>query len=106
MWQDKCNWTKGRANIAKVSSDGRISGKIHWLGSEPYTTKIFGFWDKISWKIMFLKENTVVFDKPREEGKPPLSCNTVNNITKEPCHGRDQLFTGTCLVDYLKVHTP
>lgn len=94
MWQINAAGQKGELNIDKVSSDGQISGKIHWFGSEPYTTKIFGFWDQVSWKIMFLKENTVVFDKPREEGKRPLSCNTVNNITKEPCHGRDQVFTG------------
>ena len=90
MWNINANGQIGELNIAKVSSNGQITGTVHWLGSEPYTTKIFGFWDKVAWKIMFLKENTAVFDKPRE----PLSCNTVHPTTKEPCHGRDQVFTG------------
>jgi hypothetical protein len=90
MWKINANGQKGELNIAKVSPDGQITGTVHWLGSEPYTSKIFGFWDKIAWKIIFLKENTAVFDKSRE----PLSCNTVHPTTKEPCHGRDQVFTG------------
>ena len=90
MWNINANGQMGELNIAKVSTNGQITGTVHWLGSEPYTTKIFGFWDKVAWKIMFLKENTAVFDKPRE----PLSCNTVHPTTKEPCHGRDQVFTG------------
>ena len=93
-WKLNANAEKADLTI-KVSPTGQIKGTFHTTKtdptSRPYTSNIFGFWDNVSMKIVFLKENKIVFDNPNE---PEESCNTVQNITKEPCHGRDVAFTG------------
>lgn len=92
IWKINAGGEKGDLNIDNVSPAGQISGTIHWIGAGgpfPYTTNIFGFWDDVAMRIVFLKENTAHFDQPHN-----LTCNTIDNHTGEPCHHRDVIFTG------------
>jgi len=104
LWKLNANGEKADLNIKVTPTgpgkSGLITGTAHWIGrggggADTYTTDIIGFWDDQAGKIVFLKENKVVFDKPRE----PLVCNTVENPSvpiedAEICHGRDVGFTG------------
>ena len=80
------------------SDSGLLTGTSHWIGPDPYTSNVIGFWDDKAMKIVFLKENKAVFDKQRIPGNE-LICNIVKNknVTLENaeiCHGRDVAFTG------------
>jgi hypothetical protein len=88
-------------NITSISADNLIEGTLttfvtgnfpNWV-QPVYYSKIFGFWDSDAWKITFLKENTVFWIDPVEEKKHPLNCNPVDTKS-QPCHFRDQIFTG------------
>ena len=95
IWKLTANGEKADLKIDKSpAADGWITGTAHWFGrggKDPYTAKVFGYWDEPAWKITFLQENTIVFDN---KSRPEVSCNTVNPATGLPCHGRDQLYTG------------
>jgi hypothetical protein len=92
IWTLYAAGQKGYLDITSVTPDHQVEGTLTAVLQAPpftkYTSKIFGFWDPDAWKIMFLKENEL---KPTPPG---LSCNTINNITGEVCHHRDQIYTG------------
>jgi hypothetical protein len=93
-WVLDASGQKGELNILPlVGTDGLLTGTVRFgIGTtNEYTSKISGFWDDDAWKITFLKENTAVFKDPN---RPVLSCNTINPNTQDPCHGRDQVYTG------------
>ena len=93
-WAIDASGQKGELNIlSPVATDGQLTGTVRFgIGTaDEYTSKIFGFWDDDAWKITFLKENKAVFKNPN---RPALTCNTINPTTQDPCHGRDQIYTG------------
>ena len=96
IWKLTANGEKADLKIDKPpGADGWIMGTAHWFGrdgTDPYTAKIFGYWDEAAWKITFLQENELKFDKPRIPDEE-LNCNPVDKAGKI-CHGRDQLYTG------------
>jgi len=117
LWKLNANGEKADLKIRVEPPDsGLITGTAHWIGrggggSDPFTTKVIGFWDTATGKIVFLSENKVVFDNKSRE---TVVCNTVEkpdssvvtelrdpskDIMKtldnlETCHGRDVAFTG------------
>lgn len=93
VWKLNTNGQKADLKITKVVG-GQITGTYHAtctspLTCRPYSSNIFGFWDETAMKIVFLKENKLVFDNPKDT----IACNTVKP-DGDPCHGRDIAFTG------------